>query len=283
MRSSKSLILVGVLMFGALALMLSGCSGDDDPPTIDTQDQDPLELTLVSPMVTANVDSTIGVVLTGLRAATLSEIEIEDGLDDILFGPTPPDSSTTVSDYWHVSYLTETQAGSSGSIQIMVDSIQFRGDGSPNISAMHSDAMTYVHHNSVTASDTTVSYNDKNVDANVTFSGIDEDATSVNGSFSYYSHEKEVSDLVNTRETWDVDGTITSLTFSKSSGGWQTGCPSSGTVQLSVAYSLQQGDATPVTNAWEITLTFENGSFTAAVTYNQLSDSYDEHVCDLAS
>ena len=101
MRSRKFVFVLGLVVFGALGLMLLGCSSDDTPTSRSTADPD---YTLVVNEVNKLVDSSLSLVGQRLVLVTLgNQKDTFQKLPDILMSTFGIDS-VTQSDGWLVMY-----------------------------------------------------------------------------------------------------------------------------------------------------------------------------------
>lgn len=274
MRSKKFLLLVSLFAIGALGVFFAGCSDDDSPTNPNT---DPLDLNTVSPWVAQAFDSIVGAFNDGLNVGVGQSTDPDD-IDDILFGPQPPDSSNTVDD-WLVFFYTRLTQGVGGNMVTTVDSIQFLDGVNPTINAAEADNFRYVHHYERENTDQDVTHDDMTMDINLGFDGIDGDQVSIDGTLYGTWDNKYVSNDSTTTGVWEMDVEVVNVVVAQSQGDWSDGCPTSGTINVAVSYTYQYEQEDPVVTEWDYVVTIEDGNFSSAVSLNTLNDSYDTQVC----
>jgi len=279
MRSSKSLLLAGMIAALMVALMGLSCSDDDTPTTniIPEEEDNGIEslLGVVSSRVNEHLDSVIGTMEAGLRVATFIDVGTGD-IGGALMGSVIPDSTNGDND-WIVSWATDLQAGL-GTLTI-VDSLTYVVNGAFSVNAKDADAMYIKHNYDYLSSDSTVSFNNVDHRGFLHITGIDGTTATVNGVFNTVINDKFVSADSTVWNDWTIETSITNLTVAKDGSSWTTGCPGSGTATVDVEYRYARDLDIPSTTVWHMTVTFTDGDIDVDVTIGNLSASYEYALC----
>ncbi len=274
MRSRNLIFIVGLVVLSAFLLMVVGCSDDDSAPTqvFDDGDTDSIahpQFSAVKDQVEGFVDDTRGFVNDGLSMTVASAQE----LDDLVFGPVPPDSSQT-SDYWLIYFLWQS------SLRIWaLDSIRFLDDGVPQETALGADQILFRHYWRKSVDDTTVSYTIFDIHSDLDITGVDGTTATANGTHDLAVESKYVSDDSTVWWTFDVQATITDYTVNKADTYWNYGCPVSGSMTVTVDASYQKDSGEAVNTSWRFDLTLTDGLMDADVTLGSQTCSYSTQVC----
>jgi hypothetical protein len=278
MRSRFPLILAGLVALAVASLVMVGCSDDENPPTTNNDNHDELVLAAVTAQVNTALDSAVARFASGVYVIDLEERNI----DDRLFGPLVPDSSNDPvedSTYWWIFYRTTLASGLGTTI---VDSVQYLDGTTPQFVRAGADAMTLKHHYNAQYDDTTVSHTDLTYDSDLHIDGIDGVSATVLGDLEFDIDSKFVSSDSTVRQHWIIQAEVGGVVIDKLVSGWDTGCPTSGAISISVQYTYKKGSAATETINWTYDVTFTSGSITVDVTNtNDLSTSYDEDICSL--
>jgi hypothetical protein len=279
MRSSKSLVLAGIVATAALLIMALGCS--DDEPTVapPTPVDNGIEsmLGVVQEQVHQYLDSATEVMESGLEVATIVDVNTEF-IGDVFMGSAFPDSTHTVS-AWIVSWLTDLQAGQ-GTMNV-VDSLSYLVNNTLSVNARNATAMFVRHNFSYQSEDTTASYTNITHYANLEVQGLQGSLAVITGEFNASVQQKEVSAQSTVWNNWSLEVQAGGLEFEKDGGTWTSGCPNSGTCTVNVVYTRAQDEDIPTTTNWQFEITFTDGNMAVDVTTGQLSTSYEQQLCTL--
>ncbi len=274
MRFRNSLFLVGIIALCTVGLVLFGCSDDDNPPTINNNNVVDYVLEAVTAQVNEHLDTTVARFDAGISVAGVTSTDI---IDDRLLGPLIPDSSVEV-DNWFVWFASDLEAGVGIAI---IDSLQYLYRGVAQADAVGADELTFTHYYTCTHGDTTVSYANTSLQSDLDLTNIDNVAATINGNVNTDIHSKLVTTDSTVWEDWTIEAAVSEVTVQKKITGWDTGCPATGTVQVNVTYTRQNGTANPSSTEWVFTATFDDGVASVDVTNtDDLSTSYEEQVCN---
>lgn len=283
MRSRNSLVLVGLTAICLAALFFVGCS-DDDGVTRGNSGPDLYQV--AQDQSNESLETTVEYLDDVLNTIHLVLADLEDEvLDDTLIlqhlGPLPQDSSDTPTDEarWWVRYSSDLQAGVSSS---MVDSIRWLNGIVPVARPRDADGVDFRRHYSVTAADTTVTYENLDVTASLTFTGIDGSTAIVSGAISFDIQSRHVQADSMAWESYVTGVEIPGVTVVKNGDYWDQGCPSSGTCQISMEQTFKQNAGTEQEVAWTFDVTFAQGVASADVSNDAgLSASYQAVICTM--
>jgi len=279
MRSSKSLVLAGILAAATLLIMALGCSDDEPavaPPPTDDNGIESL-LGLVQEQVHQYLDSATEVMESGLAVSTITDISI-GGIGDLFMGSAFPDS-TQGAVVWIVSWLTDLEAGV-GTLNV-IDSLSYLVDNALSIDARNATAMFVRHNYSFQSSDTTVTHANVAHQADFEIEGLQGQLAVITRQFDVSVQEKEVTEQSTTWNNWSLQIEAGGLEFEKVGGSWSTGCPNAGYCTVNVAYTHAQDEEIPTTTNWQFEITFTDGNMAVDVTTGQLSTSYEHQLCTL--
>ena len=275
MRSRNLIFIVGLVVMSAFSLTFVGCSDDDPAPTQISGGDDVVD-TIASPQfstvkeqVEDFVEDTRGLVNDGLSMALASV----DELDDIVFGPAPPDSSKQ-SDNWLIYFFMQAGAQIYG-----LDSIRFLNNGVPRGDVVGADQILFKHYWCKNVNDTTVSHATLDIHSDLDLTGIDGTTATIDGFHNVVIASKYVSNDSTVWWDFDIQATITDFTVNKSGSYWNYGCPCSGSMSVTVDASYKKDSAAVANTSWEFDLTFTNGLMEAEVTLDTDTCSYSTQVC----
>lgn len=259
------------LVAGASALFI-GCGGDDKPVNNDI----PFNQEPAYQAVTAQANALVAGALE--MAKDGYESTIIEGTDDLVYSPGGPSrvDSTVNQNYWQIIFSTNL---SSGVNNFTVDSLQFRQDEVILPSHQNADAVELRHFSQQTASDTTVTYTTYTTNGQVDISGLDTDNSTVAGTVSMLSTQKYVSLDSTSVWTFDIDVTMSNLQVGRGDGDWSYGCPTSGSITVTINSTYQSSFSALASATYSYTLTFADGEATVAVTRGSESASYTNQFC----
>lgn len=279
MRFQKSLVVLGLIFLISFTFAFVGCGSDDDTPMTGNKGSltDP-EFMAVQAQIEIFVDSTVEFVTTGL--VNISAISAYDDLiDPLIYGPSFPDSdyvSSTYANGWHVVSIVRSR---SDYLNTMNDSVQFFVDGTPQQSPDGIDAMYYSHKWLFTNADTSVSCNTYEGHTVMNFTGLDELETMFNGSQTLAVMSKFVSADSTVWRDFEFDADYNSIVVAKTGSGWMQGCPSSGSISMTLTMEYSKDDAEAVSSTWLVTVGFEDGVMTTIVRKGNVSWNYSTDIC----
>lgn len=277
MRFRKPLILAGLTALVGLGLILGGCSSDDKQPTTN-RNIDPTNqmIDAVSAQVSVQLDSIISNFETGLHMSQVKSTGgIVAGNGDIRL-TTLPGEESEYSDGWYV-WVEGDLGASLGDFQ--VDSLQYLAGQDVLEDALGADGLTYKHAYVSNATDTMANYDNVSLDGDLNFSNTDGDTATIAGSFDINMMNKDVYTDSTVWQTWDFQVALTNVQVVKGENGWNTGCPCSGSAEITVEYDYSKAPFTTMETSWTYSVTFDNGSIQVDVAKENLNTSYNEEVC----
>lgn len=277
MRFRKPLILAGLTVLVVFGLMLAGCSSDDKQPTTNRH-TDPTNqmLDVVTAQVHVQLDSVVSHFETGLNMSQVkSSGGITDGDSDLRL-TTLPGEESEYSDGWYV-WVNGDLSASVGDFR--VDSVQYLSGDDVLSDAIGADGLTYKHAYVSTAADTSADYGNLSFDGDLGFTGTDSDTALVAGTFDMGIATKDVYNDSTIWQNWDVQVAVTDVQVAKGDGGWTSGCPCSGSAEITVEYSYQKSQFDPIVTSWTYSVTFDNGQISVDVAKENLNTSYQEDLC----
>lgn len=278
MSSRKSLFTVG-LSLAALALVaLVGCGGDDKTTSSATLLTGSDYNGAVN-QVNALVDSTLSVIGKGLTTVIIGTTQDDiDQMPGLFYGNGGGDA--TAEGDWLVITTTNLATGVT---DYYLDSIQYLKVGQPYTDAATADAMTMKHFWQRYADDTTASYDNYEMRGDLDVTTLSADNATVDGVNTLSLDKKTVGTEETVWENFRIVSTMQSLTIGSGDNAWMDGCPVSGSVSADVRYIRTAGAAAPDTTNFEFTLTFDNGSVTAAVSSATQTNVYTTDFCTVSS
>ncbi len=277
MRFRKSLILTGLTALVAFGMILGGCSSDDDQPTTNGN-TDPTNQMLdqVTAQVAVQLDSAIAHIETGLH---MSQVKASGGLEDTggdLRLVTLPGEEGEFSDGWYV-WIIGNLSASVGDFQ--VDSMQYLAGENVLENAIGSDALLYKHAYVSNAADTSADYANISLDGDLGFTGTDSDTATIAGAFEIGLETKDVLADSILWQNWDIQIALTDVRVARVNDDWTTGCPCSGTAEVTVDYSYKRSQFDPIVTSWTYSVTFVDGSIQVDVAKENLNTSYEADLC----
>ena len=273
MRSRKFVFVLGLVVFGALGLMLLGCSSDDTPTSRSTTNPD---YTLVVNEVNKLVDTSLS--LVGQRLILVSLGNQQDSfqkLPDILMSTFGIDS-VTQGDGWLVMYDADLGAAYSN---YYLDSIQFRDGQAILPTGVGADRMTVKRYWKQTTLDTTQSFTNYDMVGQFTFTGVNTSQINVNATMTFGVESKDDGVVSTIYRNCNITGSMSSLAVSPGGSGSSSGCPTSGSCQVTVGLETQRDSHLADESEWEIMLSFEAGMASAVVTSATLDTTYTQEFC----
>ena len=279
MRSSKSLVLAGIIATAALLIMALGCSDDEPSLAPAPPDDNGIEslLGVVQGQVHQYLDSASVIMESGLEVATIVDVSI-GGIGDLFMGSAFPDSTLGYS-VWIVSWLTDLQSGVG--VLNVVDSLSYLVNNTLSINARNATAMFVKHNYTYGSADTNVSHTNVTHHANLQVEGLQGTLAVITGEFNAGVQQKEVTAQSTIWNNWTLEIQAGGLEFEKDAGVWSSGCPNSGTCIVNVAYTRAQDEDIPTTTNWQFEITFTDGNMAVDVTTGHLNTSYEHQLCTL--
>jgi len=277
MRSSKSLVLAGILATVAVITMALGCS-DDEPPVAPPPPEDngiQSLLGVVQEQVHVYLDTATEVMESGLKVATYVDAGTDD-IGDVFMGSVIPDS-TRDNNVWIVSWLTDLQSGVA--VTNVIDSLSYLVNDALSVNARNATAMFVKHNYSYQTADTTVSFTDITNHGNLQIEGLQGSLATISGGLVSTVRNKEVTDENAVWSDWTIEIQATDLEFAKDGDSWTSGCPNAGTCSVNVGYTQARNEDIPTTTNWQFDITFTDGNMDVDVTVGHLSASYEHALC----
>ncbi len=279
MRFCKAMFLPGAILIVALGLIW-GC-GDDDNPVKWGSDDDPL-FQAVSAQFNQVIDSTFAGI--GESFTSMSTLQGDDNVDPVLYGPGDPNATTdsltlTYTGGWHILHLA--WHNEFGYLAIVNDSVQFAKLGEPQMQGGDIDRLTYRHHWSWAAPDTTVSHIDLNGNSGFDITGLDTDEATIDGTHDFAARVKAV--FADSTVDWHftVESSLSNFTVSKTPVGWAQSCPSEGQWHATITSTYRKDDNPSVEQTWNCQATLENGEIRVIVFCNDYRWTYTREACSL--
>ncbi len=287
MLSEKKFKISTLILLGLFAL--AGCSSSDKPATSYYGSSNDSEFLLVQSEVSDVVDSTINFILSGFESIAVvpsADQYTQDSLTDtdtdviVNFGPGAGDSvivSYIYSNDWHI--LTFSDLISDYAI-FFNDSVQFRDiSGTPQQDPENIDQLSFKHIWSSDASDQSVSHTDMSGSFDYVATNLSTSKATFNGTFGWEANKKIVTNDSIVSIDLVSSASIISIEIQKTSSGWLTGCPSSGSMIIELEMTYTKDNDTPVVTDWIITLSFNEGVITTTVRRGDTIWSYSKDVC----
>jgi len=279
MRSYKALVILGVAVMACTALAFWGCSDDNNNSTNWGSLTDP-EFVEVDAQVSEFVDSTLTFFAEGL--GSIASLPTDGNVDPVQYGPGDPGATTdslsvAYNGGWHVIHL-EYHA-SNGYAAYVHDSVQFIVGGQPSQEPAGLEQLQYRHMWTWNAPDTTVTYRNLGGENAFTFSGLQTNQATVNGTNEVSSHAKYVSNDSTVSREVTVEGTLSNFKIDKTPAGWAQGCPASGNATVNVTMTYQKDNNDPVVSTWAFTLSFNHGVTTVNATSQGQTWTYQRREC----
>jgi len=277
MRFRKSLIVAGLTALVAFGLMLAGCSSDDDQPTTN-RNTDPTNqmIDAVTAQVHVQLDSVVSHFETGLH---MSQVRSTGGItqgDSDLRLVTLPGEESEYSDGWWV-WMVGDLGASLGDFQ--VDSLQYLTGDNVVEDALGSDGLTYKHAYVSNAADTSAEYENIALDGDLGFTGTDSDTALITGAFDVAIASKDVYNDSTIWKNWDIQVTLTDVQVARGESGWNSGCPCTGTAEITVDYSYTESQFPAIETSWTYSVTFDNGNIQVDVAKGNFNSSYEAELC----
>jgi hypothetical protein len=277
MRSSKSLVLAGIVAATAIMIMALGCSDDETPVTTPPPVDNGIEsmLALVQGPVHEYLDSATEIMESGLRVSTFFDANTNE-IADVFMGSGFPDS-TDDNNRWIISWLTDLQSGLA--TITVVDSLSYLVDDQLSVEARNATAMFVKHHYSYQSADTTESFTNITHWGNLEIEGLQGSTAVITGELGATVQNKEVTSQATVWNDWTLQVQVTGLEFEKTGGVWSSGCPNSGTCTVNVVYTKARNEDIPTTTNWQFDITFTDGEMSVDVTTGHLSTTYEHTLC----
>jgi hypothetical protein len=265
---SRNLAVWGVAALFAITGMIVGCSKNSSGPTNPITNP---EFNYMAAQSNEVVDSLVG--LTDL-ALDMTVAVTDEVLNDLAFGPMPTDSFS-VQDAWHIYLLTNSASGVTSSY---IDSVVFLLNGEPQVRPEGANEMYYIRNWSGTSDDTTVSYKNTEVRTFLNAINTDDAAATLTGSaqIAILDVDKSGGEVVVRELT--MNGTIADYNVDRTNG-WNSGCPTSGTITVEATLSVTVGAAAPTVSEWTFEVTFENGRTIVVASEGGQQFSYRIQTC----
>ncbi len=279
MRSQKGLVFLGVIAL-VTAFGFWGCGDDDDSNPVNWGSLEDPEFQAVNSQFEQFVDSTLTFFHEGL--GSISNLPGDGTTDPIHYGPGDPGATTdslsvSYNGGWHIVHLSWHNATDYAAV--VNDSIQFIRDGVPSQEPADLEQLQYRHHWSWNAPDTTVTHINGEGHLGISFTGLDTQEATVNGTQDFTWGWDFVSADSTVRRDINVDATLSDFTIQKTQVGWAQGCPSAGLLSATVTMTYQKDDGAEVQSTWNFNVTFENGTTTTTVTSNGVTWTYSRQEC----
>lgn len=275
MRFRNSYSLMGIFALAICGLVMFGCSDDDTPPP--TQPDGDVVIsseglyTLASAQVDAQMDSILVRLKAGVEAATVESVHADDRG---VFGPNPHDSAS--SGDWFVRWASNLVAGLGTST---IDSIQYVRGGVVQSNAVDADAVTFNHSWSLTNADTTVTYADVDFYSHLSIVDVNLNTVTIDGNLNLTVHSKDVSADSTIWQDWDIQTSLVALRLEKSSG-WESACPSTGMLEMTISHTYQKDNDVAIVTNWEVNVSFNDGKvFVNTTNNNDITKSSSYQAC----
>lgn len=276
MRSSKSLVLAGIVSTMAVMAMVFGCS-DDETPVAPPPDDNGIEslLGVVQEQVHQYLDSATEIMESALEVATFVDAGTDD-IGDAFMGGVLPDS-TRDNNVWIVSWLTDLSSGTG--TMFVVDSLTYVKDGGLQVTARNAEEMYVKHHYTYQSDDTTLSFTDLSHSGMLHIEGIQQGQATIAGGLNAYVENKQVTAQNTVWNNWTIEVQATNLVFDKDGEAWSSGCPNSGNCSVNVTYVQARNEDLPTMTNWQFDITFTDGLMDVDVSVGQLRTSYEHQLC----
>ncbi len=280
MLSRKNLAIAASLVFGLTYLF--GCSSDDKPATSFYGSFSDSDFQRVQSEMSDIIDSTVNFIVTGFDV--IAEIPTAEGGQDgdiqIQFGPGNGDSiivSYSYANDWHI--LSFSNILNAYSLYFN-DSIQFRNpNGVPEQNSDNIEELTYKHKWRSISTDTTVSHTDLSGSYDYIATGLSTTTALISGDITWNSSTKNVTQDSTVWIDIQASAALSSIEISRTALEWDQGCPSSGSMDISIQMTYTKDNNTPVVTEWSVTVTFSDGQITSMVSRGDITWSYNEQVC----
>jgi hypothetical protein len=274
MRSHKLVIVTGLLVLGCLGLMFVGCSSDEAPISgVEGIDgQYPVVQEEINGMVSSSLDlftDALEIVIKSWSIDSLTR-ETDDGIITSSFGF----DTVSTADMWYI--LSRTELGAAGT-HVVVDSLMFIKNGSPQLTAVGADGLILRHRWTLTHSQEMQSYDDYIVSGEFRLTGLNTDRVYVTGQANMQVNSVTADSSLNRQLV--MDATVTSLLMDRLANGWSPCCPSSGAMEATAQVTCSVGDAQGVASNWSVQATFIDGTMGAVVSDGTHQEEYVKTFC----
>lgn len=272
MRSRILTTALSLFTVTGIALSITSCGGDDKPVNNDIPfNQEPGYQT-VTAQTNACVTAALDLARNGFESIVV------EGTDDLVYSPSLSNQldSTVNSTYWRVIYASNLSSSVSS---FAIDSLQYLQNDVVQTNFQNADAITLRHVSQQSALDTTVSYKAYVNSSQINITNLDSDVATVTGSAAMDLTDKFVAHDSTAVWTYEVDVTMSNLQVARTSGNWNYGCPTSGSITVTVNTTHQSTQYALSSASYTYTLTFVDGDATVAVTRAAQSASYTNQFC----
>ncbi len=208
-------------------------------------------------------------------------------IDPVFYTPIDNDSDVVASTYdttsgWHQVVVTRIATAYN---QSRIDSIQFRNEGGDyQRQGGSAHAMTYRHHFNRQAVDTTTEYYNRSGVWGYDLSGLQTNQATIDGTTEITTSVKYLDNTDTTVwRTYTISATVSNLTVERVSGGWNSICPSSGTVSGTMTTTYKRADGETISRTWTITAEFTDGTAAISVSLGSKDWQTDRSVCTIAN
>jgi len=291
MRFGKLTALTGVLII--LLAVLYGCSDDKTtsiPPVTYGSIDDP-EFVPVKAQVDTVLSGFVRDVLTGLDNMYVQPgdtISVRTALTPPSVQPdlnAAPDTLLAVyQNGWHFIYATYTGQLYHSRLR---DSIQFQVDGLPvQMLDPDVDFVHYIHNWTFTALDPNVTHADYTGRNEFEISDLDQQTAVINGSTANTLELVYIAPDTTMTNTFSFNFTATDVTVPQVAGGWYSGCPRTGTLNMTLSHVFSWTNNVSFgsrANNWTATVTFDDGTATVTATNGEQTWRYECHICTITT
>lgn len=263
MRRNSFTSRTGLVLVFLLAIAIAGCS-DHDKSTSSTSGG--FGISEDYSMTQGEVNAVTDSVVSFMGDAFGTRVSLASGgiIDPVFYVPIDDDSDNVGSDYnfstgWHVVSVTRLATSYESS---WIDSVQFRNSGGNfQHQGATCDQLTYRHRFTRSDLDTTDAYYNRSGVWSFTIEGFLSTQVTANGTIQISTEKKyqDQSDSTIVR-TYEYTATMTDLVVNRTSGGWNSSCPESGTVTSTVNTTYKRGSGDTVSRTWTVTVTFDEGN-----------------------
>jgi hypothetical protein len=280
--------LCGIVLLAVVGIV--GCSDDETtaPPSVTYGSLDDPQFVPIKAQIDDALTNFVGDVVAGFDNLYVRPGDTASVRADLTPPSTVPDPNADpdilvvlYQNGWHFVYATYT-----GDVyqSRLADSIQYQIDGTPVEEPSGSvDYIHFITNWTFTALDPNVSHINYTGRTEFELANLDLNAAVVNGAAARTLEVAYIANDTTMNNVFSFNGTVENLTVPKAELGWSSGCPISGTIDMTLAhvFSWSNGATFGVGGRnWTIAVTFDDGTATVTADNGETTWRYTGQVCD---
>ncbi len=282
MRTRSILPGFGLLLLAAFVFVIAGCSDDKTPATSNLtpgSETDP-QFLLIQDQINEYLDSTQNVFSIGLE--NISKLPTDTDEVVIINGPLGPNDTALYSyaNGWHVMYIAKYALNFDVRFR---DSVQFKNDGVAVETPNPLDYLHFIRYWVFTSNLTSQTHTDMSRYINLIYDNLDTDTASINGTNNSDIAWTYINGDTTITATLDMNVTVDNINVVRSNlYGWVSGCPCSGTLDMTIGEEYEATDGTNQVNLskdWTVTIEVEDGVATIDIVSGTETWHYTYTIC----